>query len=236
MALASRSRIVSLIFAAATLASSTACSVILNPDDDGVQRCSNVDDCDAPDDARFEAVCISDPDANIDTTQVDQVCVAQFKTAGCNPSNFEIDSEFRQLAESRGLSDYSCTDFEGSRGCPPEAGVGCNEGLEVNEAGQCDVPGAEFPAINHVTQGELEAQDVKDQYCRGFFCDESYVCNNETSRCQPCDPEAEVGQGGCGVIYTQGNPSCVYTDQSSEAACEERDPDAAFVPTFGNCE
>ena len=233
MALASRSRIVSSILTAVVLTGSMACSVILNPRDD-VQRCGNVDDCDQPADERFEAVCISDENADIDTTVVEQVCVAQFKTIGCDPMNYDVTSAFRIAASGRGFSDYACTDSEGSQGCPPVAGGGCNDGLQVNSVGTCDVPGAAVPAINHnnSTWGDLEAQDVKDQFCRGFFCDDSYVCNNETGSCQECDPELPFGQGGCGDVYTQGTPSCVYV--SSDDVCDAPDS-STEEPIFGDC-
>lgn len=233
MALASRSRFVPSILTAAVLLGSTACSVILNPRDD-VQRCGNVDDCDQPADERFEAVCISDESADIDTTVVEQVCVAEFKTIGCDPMNYDVTSAFRIAAEGRSFTAYACTDNEGARGCPPVSGGGCQEGLEINAVGTCDVPGADVPAINHNNNawGDLQAQDVKDQFCRGFFCDDTYVCNNETGSCQECDPDLPFGQGGCGEVYTQGTPSCVYV--SSDDVCDA--PDSSTEdPIFGDC-
>lgn len=229
MALASRSRFVSSLLAIAAL-SSTACSVILNPRDD-VQRCGNVDDCEQPEDERFEAVCISDENADIDTTRVEQVCVAQFKTIGCDPMGYDVTNPYRLAVESRSFSDYACTDSAGAQGCPPEAGEGCQAGLEVNAFGTCDVPGAEIPAINH-NAWDVEAQDVKDQFCRGFFCDDTYVCNTEVNRCQPCDPDAEFGKGGCGVVYTQGVESCVYV--SPDDVCDAPASDTK-EPIFGDC-
>lgn len=236
MAFASRSRTASLILTAATLLGGLGCSVILNPRDD-VQRCENTDDCEQPADKRYEAVCLSDPDANIDTTQVEQVCVAEVKTIGCNPMNASAESPYRDLFDSRGFMDYDCTDFEGAQGCPPESGVGCQAGLEINAMGTCDVPGAAIPAIYLPSFGDLEAQDVKDQYCASFFCDDSYVCNTEDDRhvCQPCDPELPFGQGGCGTVYSQGMPSCVYVQGDAlDNGCAAPDADATD-PLFG-CE
>lgn len=226
MALASRSRLVSSILTVAVLASSAACSVILNPRDD-VQRCSNVDDCEVPEDERYEAVCISDESADIDTTVVDQVCVAQFKTIGCDAT--QIRGEFLDAVDSRTFSDYDCTDSLGARGCPPTEEGACAEGLS-NVGGTCDDPNADVPAINlGPSFSELDAQDVKDQFCRGYFCDDSYVCNTETNACQECDPSAPFGQGGCGDVYTQGTPSCVYTD-----ACDAP-MSTTTMPIFGDC-
>ena len=233
MAFASRSRIVSLILTSAALSASLGCSVILSPRDD-VQRCSNVDDCDEPEDERFEAICISDENADIDSTVVEQVCVAQFKSVTCDPMAFDADDVYRQAIEARGFSDYSCAESAGVRGCPPEAGVGCADGLEVNAVGTCDVPGADVPAINHNNSewGDLEAQDVKDQFCRGFFCDDSYVCNSDTHTCQACDPELPFGQGGCGEVYSQGTLSCVYVSAEDQCDAPNSDPKD---PILGDC-
>lgn len=232
MALASRSRIVSSILTAVALTSSMACSVILNPRDD-VQRCGNSDDCDAPTDNRFEAVCVSDENADIDTTVVEQICVAEFRSISCDPMGYDATHPLRLAVAERSSSDYACADFEGSRGCPPEAGVGCMSGLELNEFGTCDVPGAEVPSIYHSnSMWDVDAQDVKDQFCRGYFCDESFVCNTETNSCQECDPSLPFGQGGCGEVYTQGVPSCVYV--SPDDVCDAPDSDID-TPIFGDC-
>lgn len=231
MALASRFRTVSLILATAALSSSVACSLILNPRDD-VQRCGNVDDCETPEDSRYEAVCISDPDADIDTTQVEQVCVAQFRDVRCNPDD-DPTGELAALVDSRSSLDYACPaasdpPVPGVQGCPPEDG--CAAGLEVID-GVCDDPRAEVPSIRLTSVDNLRAQDVKDQFCRGFFCDEEYVCNSTPgiTACEKCDPSKPFGEGGCGTVYTQGTPSCVY---SSECAAPDSDVNE---PIFGDC-
>lgn len=231
MALASRFRTVSLILATTALSSSLACSLILNPRDD-VQRCGNVDDCETPEDQRFEAVCISDPEADIDTTKVEQVCVAQFRDVSCDPMGYDAEGEFRALVGSRGFSDYACPmpsdpPVPGVQGCPPEDG--CAAGLEVID-GKCDDPNAETPTIDHNSVGGLAAQDVKDQFCRGFFCDDEYVCNTDGNICERCDPSKPFGEGGCGTVYTQGVQSCVYAP--GECAAPDSDPNE---PIFGDC-
>ncbi|MBV1862308.1 MAG: hypothetical protein KUG77_28065 [Nannocystaceae bacterium] len=233
MALASRFRIVSLTLAAAALSSSLACSLILDPRDD-VQRCGNVDDCETPADTRFEAVCISDPGADIDTTKVEQVCVAQFREVNCDPMGYDADGEFNTLVESRGFSDYACPaasdpPVPGVQGCPPEDGCAAN--LQVID-GICDDPNAEVPTISLNSFGDLEAQDVKDQFCRGFFCDEEYVCNSTRNACERCDPDKDYGEGGCGMVFTQGVPSCVYASAEGACAAPDAQPDE---PVFGDC-
>ncbi len=236
MAFASRFRTVSLILAAAALSSSLACSLILTPRDD-VQRCGNVDDCETPEDTRFEAVCISDPAADIDTTKVEQVCVAQFRSVSCDPMGYDAEGEFRALFDSRTSLDYACPaasdpPVPGVQGCPPEDG--CAAGLEVI-AGVCDDPRAEVPSINLRSVDNLEAQDVKDQFCRSFFCDDEYVCNSADgiNACELCDPTKPFGEGGCGTVYTQGTPSCVYA--SGEDECAQPDTNAVDRPSFGDC-
>ncbi len=232
MALASRFRTVSLILATAALGSSLACSLILNPRDD-VQRCDNVDDCETPEDSRYQAVCISDEAADIDTTQVDQVCVAEFRVVSCDVMGYEADGEFRALFDSRTSLDYACPaasdpPVPGVQGCPPEDG--CAARLEIID-GICEDPAAEVSSVNLRSVDNLRAQDVKDQFCRGFFCDDEYVCNSADglNACERCDPSKPFGEGGCGTVYTQGTPSCVY---SSECAAPDSDVNE---PIFGDC-
>ncbi|MEM6290007.1 MAG: hypothetical protein AAGA54_02045 [Myxococcota bacterium] len=223
------------LIAVAALSSGLACSLILNPRDD-VARCSNTDDCPSTDDNRYQAVCKSDPAAGIDTTQVDQICVAEVKTnIGCNPDNFDPDSAYRSLVDSRVFNDYACTDTPGVRGCPPEAGVGCADGLVVNANGQCDTSeDSNDPSINLNTT-DFDAQDVKDQFCKSFFCDDAFVCDTTSNNCVKCDPDLPFGEGGCGTVYTQGQPSCVYV-LGDELEDECAGPDAqADDPLFGNC-
>lgn len=235
MALAPRFRTVSLILATAALSSGLACSLILNPRDD-VQRCGNVDDCEVPEDYRYEAVCISDPAADIDTTQVEQVCVAQVRDISCDVMGSDPEGEFRALFDSRSSLDYACPaasdpPVPGVQGCPPEDG--CAAGLEVIN-GVCDDPEATVPSINLRSVDDLRAQDVKDQFCRSFFCDDEYVCNSADglNACERCDPSKPFGEGGCGTVYTQGTPSCVYTDE-----CPPSDSPVgqSVDPVFGDC-
>ncbi len=203
-----------------------ACSAILAPRDD-VQRCGSVDDCEATGDARYVAECVSDPEANIDTTRVDQICVASFRTVGCNPMDFDEEHPYRVAFEGPLVSSerYSCADTPGVRGCPQIAGGGCAEGLVVNANNVCDDPDADVPSINMNAFSELDGQDVLDQFCAGYFCDEEFVCDTTSFGCVKCDPDLPFGEGGCGTVYTQGTPSCVYRD-ADEDECSSRDSSA----------
>ena len=110
----------------------------------------------------------------------------------------------------------ACDDVnEGKRGCAPRAtDPVCDTGFEVVD-GICDDPGAAFPAINpsKVGRSDIAGQDVLDQMCRFYFCDESFVCDQTGSKplCRACDPNEPYGAGGCGTLYIQGEPSSVYT-------------------------
>ncbi len=77
-------------------------------------------------------------------------------------------------------------------------------------------PGDAFPA----------GFDVQDQACRHFFCDRTFVCNTTSRICEPCDPNAEPGEGGCVEMFIQGEPSQIYDVTEGELSDGE--------PTCGN--
>lgn len=244
MALARRSRTfvtsTTLTTCLIALASGLACSVILNPRDD-VQRCGSATDCDETGDARYEAACVSDPEADIDTTRVDQICVAIEKRIGCNPMNYDADHPLRVSSEALDtFARHDCADTPGVRGCPAPTDTGaCADGLVVNQHGFCDTePNPDTPAINlNTIGGDLGSQDVLDQFCAGFFCDDEYVCNtaDEGFSCERCDPDKPYGEGGCGRVFTQGQPSCIYVSGDAlDDECAAPDSDVND-PVFGDC-
>jgi len=225
-----RLRITAAVAFAVAAPSIVSCTAILAPRDD-VQRCGSADDCDPTRDNRYIAVCkFDEANANLDTSEVDKICVADFKPdVGCDPASYQgqlLGDEFERLAlASRyaGAEGMTCADLGGVLGCPPDAATGqCAEGLSRNdETGLCDDgSGLVFSATSNA---DLVGQDVKDQFCRSFFCDDRFICN-ENNRCAMCDPDAPVGQGGCGEIYISGASSCVYQDESTlESTCAESD-------------
>jgi hypothetical protein len=222
----------------AAACSSIACTLVLNPRDD-VERCETADDCPPTGDNRYVAECRFDPDADLTSDDASQICIGGFKkNIGCNPMNYvgaddhPFSSTFERLASS---TRYSCADTPGVRGCPPEAGVGCMGDLVVTD-GICDVsePSASNPTISLSGQADLVGQDVLDQFCRSFFCDDAFVCDTTDFTCVPCRSDAPFGEGGCGTVYVAGAPSCVYTPDT-RAVCDGPDADVD-APKFGNCD
>lgn len=223
----------------------SACTAILvpNQDDDGVERCNTGDDCAPTGDERYVAVCVfgaDQPDSS------DKICVADFKDdIGCNGMNYPATSRFFEVHDEAttnpGKAAYiNCTmENLGKQGCAPNAGA-CEAGLEVNEAGFCHDPNAPFPTINPTQLDDIDkvaGQDVRDQFCRAFFCDENFVCDMTTSTCKPCTDVDEFGEGGCGQLYLQGQLSSVYQPiDEGASSCGEAKPDdvANDASAFGD--
>ncbi len=221
------------------LASGMACSLALKPDD-SVEPCSNSDDCPAVEDNRYTSVCISADDAD-----VDGVCVGEFVPLGCDPANYSSQNgephPLTAFDETYGVtSRYSCVEDDGDfgkAGCPPASDGTCLVG-EPDE-GLCPTPdgAAGLNLILAKMDSEvmrLEGQDIRDQFCKSFYCDDTSVCNQ--GACQPCDPDLPFGQGGCGLVYTKGEVSCAYVlgaELQAQCAGPEASPD---TPLFGNCD
>ena len=225
-------------------ASTVSCTVIFAPRDD-VQRCGSADDCDPTGDRRYIAECRFDPDnVDLDTTQVDKICIAAFNRPSCDPDSYSGNSPyFTAIMELAQTSRYSpmgmtCADLGGVIGCPPPAGGGCDPNLEPNADGVCDDPDSETPARNVASAPEgldYVGQDVRDQFCRSFFCEADFVCDTTDNLCVRCDPDKEYSEGGCGQIYIAGAPSCVYqTGDGLDDSCAAPNGDPG-EPTFGVC-
>lgn len=225
-----------LAFALASLgAFSVSCTAILAPRDD-VQRCGTADDCDPTGDNRYVPVCKFDDDnLDLDSTKVDKICVADFKASvGCNPGAYtKPDHPFATAFDDLGqIARYATCDADtqlGTKGCPPMGGT-CAEGLAVNPVGLCDDDDDDTPMLVQVETAELVGQDVRDQFCRSFFCDDRFVCNTSTNFCVLCDPDQDIAQGGCGEIWIAGERSCVYDTNE----CEGSDVTDEKV-SFGAC-
>jgi hypothetical protein len=209
------------------------CTAILAPRDD-VQRCGTADDCDPTGDNRYVPVCkFDDANLDLDALSVEKICVADFKpSVGCNPGSYTKPGHpFAVANEELGDSSrYAVCDAAtqlGMQGCPP-AGGACNEGLVENAVGLCDDDDDDTPMAVQATTEELIGQDVRDQFCRSFFCDDRFVCDPDTDFCVLCDPEEVYGEGGCGEIWVAGARSCVY-----DVDCDD-DPDVTDESvTFG---
>lgn len=197
----------------------SACSAFFVPgeEDDEVTRCNTTEDCTEPADNRHIAQCVYGENQPENSPKV---CSSAFFELTCHPQVQDGEGELEDLYDDVTSNQVkvlysSCTaENEGKRGCAPAAGV-CNDGLELID-GICDDPNALIPAINpsQVGLSDIAGQDVLDQLCRFYFCDESFVCDQTGSKpiCRACDPNLPYGEGGCGTLYIQGEPSSVYTD------------------------
>lgn len=227
----SRSTLVALV--ASLFLSAGACTLILPPGDgdDDIDRCENSSECPDYGDNRLVAQCFSN---NSDVNKTPGVCVATWKPESCDPTDTQLPlGQTYEAAKLLGLSVYSigCSDANlGKRGCQADAMGQCEEGTELQD-GVCQKPGD--PVLAGVGgETTLLGQDVLDQSCRFFFCNEDFVCNRSTSKCSPCDPTKLIGEGGCTEIWVDGAPSSIYMSQGAlNGACKNenavsQDPDA----------
>jgi hypothetical protein len=216
----------------------SACSAFFVPDG-VVEYCNNGEDCTEPDDNRLRAQCVFGADQPQNSQKV---CIADFVEINCDPNAYKgkwIEQTFLEATSPQTKLLYvACDDANrGKQGCAPMDGT-CEAGLEVNEAGVCDEPGADIPAINPANVGgpDIAGADVKDAFCRAYFCDDEFVCAPSGSKqlCKQCDPSKPYGEGGCGTMYIQGAPSPVYAAEADRNCDGDIDADAIVggsVPT-----
>ncbi len=210
-----------------------ACTLILPPGDgdDAVDRCENVSECPDYGDNRLVGQCFSN-DSEVNSAP--GVCVATWKPESCDPTDTTLPlGETYEMAVALGTAVYTqgCSDENrGTRGCPVDAMGQCEEGTEAQD-GFCQKPGD--PVLAGVGgETSLLGQDVLDQSCRFFFCNEDFVCDKTTFACRPCDPNKLIGEGGCSEIWVDGAPSPIYMNQGAlSGACknenaESQDPQA----------
>lgn len=225
------------------LVGTSACSVILKPRDD-VERCGTAEECSPTGDNRYEPVCKFDDDnLDLDSTKVDKICVAEFRSIGCNPMEYstgmQVKSLFFETFEDASCSDVGCAmENQGKIGCPPPSGMGCEGGLELDDEGFCNDPDADEPVIppSYLAANDLDGQHVRDQFCKSFFCDDTFVCNAETNKCQRCDDERDFGEGGCGLVYSEGAVAAVYVlGDALEEQCAGDEVATDEPAVFGDC-
>ena len=217
----------------------SACTAILVPDetDDGVVRCNNSEDCPDTGDNRYIAQCVygeGQPETS------DKVCAADFDDIPCGGEFYNGDHPlsvaYQDALDAKAFYGSCSEENRGKRGCQPQAGGVCNDGLQIdNESGICDDPDDPIPAIFPPNVGgiDIAGQDAKDNFCRWYFCDESFVCARAGSRelCQPCVPGREFGEGGCGTLYIQGEPSPIYTPaDAGNCGGDQATTEASFGP------
>ncbi len=223
--------------------SAFACSAILRPNDD-VERCGTAEDCSSTGDNRYVPLCkFDDENTDLDSTQIDKICVADYRSVSCNPMSHlgsSMTNGFVDALDDSACASVVCSEENlGKAGCPRPSGGGCDAGLEFDDTlNVCVDPDADQPVIPHTFLGanELTGQHIKDQFCKSFFCDDTFVCN-ASQQCERCDPDAAYGEGGCGIVYSEGAPAKIYVlGDALEAACEGPDVEFSAPAVFGSCD
>ena len=250
---ASRHRLFALFAYVAAAGTGFACTAIFAPKDD-VQRCGTADECEPTGDPRFIPECRFDPEnIDLDTTEVDKICVAAFRVVGCDPMAYgTADSHPFPAAfeEFSGIDRYGIcpTDANAPLGCRPASGFQCAAGA-LNELGFCDdgtgsMPAYHLPDADRIeyddedltipTDDDLRGQDIADAFCQSFYCEGDWVCDRlGGNTCVRCDPDLPIGAGGCGTVYVvPGAPSCIYPGAALE--CGDGNTDLE-EPRFGDC-
>lgn len=220
------------VVAAAGLLSS-GCNFIFNPaKSDDVIRCKNVTECETNDlfadvlaTERIDASCkapnvgggITSSKNNLVCSTVDKASVSC--DAALFPEDTPLFTAFNSTAEN--IYAMSCTaDKKGTNGCPSLNG-NCDSGDAPNQFDVCDDGSGKYPFADPTTAPAR--QDVLDQHCRSYFCDDSFVCsNNKCVRCDD-DDDAVPGEGACADLALFGKRSSIYTD------VEDQCPDASDV-------
>jgi hypothetical protein len=208
----------------------SACAAFFVPDedDDNVERCNNFDDCAKIPDNRYTPQCVHGEGQPENSSKV---CAPTYAEVRCDTKAYNdqhpLSEAIADAVAAKAAYGMCSMENRGKRGYQPNAGV-CNEGLEPHPiSGTCDVPNATIPALYPPSIGGVDSagQDAKDQFCRWYFCDETFVCaarsGSTVELCQPCsgtDPK-DYGRGACGQIYIQGEPSPIYTDGTAGANC-----------------
>ncbi len=225
------------------LSTATGCNFILNPaNSDEVIRCKNATECER--DSYFaKSLATKRTDASCDapgsggggftSSKTNQVCSIIDRTdVSCDPTIL-MKGKFYDAWEQAMMNAGAYTDcpgaMKGSLGCAAKDSGGCNAGLSKNELGVCDDPKSPNPLYNYKSE-DLFGQDVKDQHCRSYFCSDEFVCSNAGSspKCVRCDPDAEIGQGGCGELALAGKRSTVYQSEAQlkDVCLDAADPEA----------
>ena len=213
-------------FMLVSLFASAGCNFILNPaGSDKVIRCKNTTECEKEEffiaelrNERTDAACgAPGGQSGFTTSKTNQVCSLVDKASvSCITENLPPGDFFDTVeAANKNIAVYAvCTgDKKGTLGCAPLNNGTCAGGLTVNDFGTCD-DGNGHPLLE--ASVDLKLQDVKDQHCRSYFCDESFVCNSKTSKCVRCDDSLGVegvGEGACADLAINGARSTVYVSQ-----------------------
>jgi hypothetical protein len=227
----------------ATFGAALACSLVVKPRDD-VERCGTADDCSPTGDERYVPLCkFDDENLDLDSTKIDKICVASYRSINCEPENYtgaSLANGFKDASEDDACVELGgCSDENlGKIGCPPPQGGSCDSDLDTDDEGICvpDDPDQPVIAPSYLSDNELpEDQHVRDQFCKSYFCDDTFVCG-ANGTCQPCDPDAPYGEGGCGIVYDEGAPARIYVlGDDLEDECRGADAATDEPAVFGEC-
>ncbi|PRQ03675.1 hypothetical protein ENSA5_13680 [Enhygromyxa salina] len=203
----------------------SACSAFFVPDfeDDGVHRCDLTSDCPELEDNRYVAVCVLPEQLSAGAAKI---CSSDYDTVPCAATaygpNHPLTRAYADAFNDPARYGVCPTELLGSSGCGPSPD-GCEAGLVLNVYGTCIDPEVDPNAIGagQLPLEDVLGQDVKDQFCRSYFCDERFVCSHRGSqpRCVPCDPDRYFSRAGCGTLYVQGEVSSVYLDVEATGNC-----------------
>jgi two-component system NtrC family sensor kinase len=219
------------------------CNFIFNPaNSDDVIRCKNATECEQDDlfaevlsTKRVDAACKAPQSGsgNFTAAKNNLVCsVIDKASVSCDIAAFDattpVNMAYEEAMEkSTSLYNSPCTDKLGTLGCPPKAGA-CDVG-EVNDFEVCDDGSGKFPLF--APNAELFGQDIADQHCRSYFCDDNFVCNRNKQcvRCDDSDDIDDLGDGACAEMAVNGKVSTIYIDND----CDEGDVSNADKTQFG---
>lgn len=192
-------------------------------EDDAVQRCATRADCPKSPDNRFDFACVRAKDQS---EQSEQVCEPRRATVQCSfqAASSSVDASsapksgeayisylLRAAKDLNAASKALCPkDKLGKFGCPPDEGGKCSQGKVTTIGDVKFCSDAKSPTIPAGGSDLLLDADIRDQYCRWYFCDANVVCNR--GQCVPCDPSRTFENGGCRTMYRNGQISPVQVE------------------------
>jgi two-component system NtrC family sensor kinase len=232
-----------LVVAAAGLLSG--CNFILNPaNSDEVTRCKNATECEQNDkfagilaNERTDAACKAPATGSGSFTSAKNnlVCsIVDKASVSCDAEAFPEDAPLRIKYEEATAqpSVYLCpATAKGTTGCPSLNGNCDDPKAKPNDFDICDDGSGAFPFAEPTA--DLVAQDVLDQHCRSYFCDDNFVCNanKKCVRCRDIDPDETdmIGDGACVDFALAGKVSSIYLDNG----CDDDSVSDADETKFG---
>lgn len=217
-----RARLLAATLPAAALLLSAGCNFIFNPaNSDDIVRCKNTIECEKEETffeylntERLDAQCSAPGgSATFGTSKTNQVCSLVDKASVACGTDMLPAGAFADAVEAatanKAVYAPCAADKKGTLGCEPKTDGSCDKGLTKTAHGLCD--DKQGLPLYAASEAYL-LQDVKDQQCRSYFCSDQFVCDDK-SKCIRCDPDKDVGKGGCGDLALAGARSTVYQSE-----------------------